>query len=228
MLRMEKEHFWFGARRRLLGQLVSRFVPVPGPFAELGCGSGALAASLSRLGYAVDAVDGHPHGPDRLAAEFPQRSWICGAVENTPWQSAAYSGVGLFDVLEHVEEEPVLAEAHRLLRPGAHLLVSVPAYPWLYSEFDRRAGHLRRYTRKMLTTALRHAGFAPVFSTAYQCLLFPLVVLQRWRQKANEEWRLPPRPLNRLLGWVNALEVRFSAHHSLPFGSSLLCVAQRR
>ena len=82
--------------------------------------------------------------------------------------------IGLFDVIEHVENPAtLLSEARRVIRPGGHLLVTVPAIRWLWSEHDRRAGHFRRYTSLELHRALEDAGL----DTVDQGFLFGPLVL---------------------------------------------------
>lgn len=215
---LEERHFWFPGRRRLLRGLIRRFVAPGSRFLELGCGSGRLLASLR--GLVLAGLDGHP-----VAVRRPDVALAVGDVTHTPFASGAFDAVGAFDVVEHVDDGAFMAEAARLLRPGGVLLVAVPACPRLYGPFDERAGHRRRYSRAGLHRVLRGAGLEPVFTTAYQCLLFPLFVLSRLRDRGD--WGLPPAWLNTLLTWVNLAEAEVAARVPLPWGSSLLCAARR-
>lgn len=215
---LEERHFWFPGRRRLIRALIRRFVPSGSRFLELGCGSGRLLASLR--GLVLAGLDGHP-----VALRRPDLALAVGDVTRTPFASGGFDAVGAFDVVEHVDDGAFMAEVSRLLRPGGVLLVSVPAFPWLYGRFDERAGHLRRYTRAGLHRVLRAAGLAPLYTTAYQFLLFPLFVLSRLRDRGD--WGLPPAWLNRLLAAVNLAEAAVAARVPLPWGSSWLCAARR-
>jgi SAM-dependent methyltransferase len=67
------------------------------------------------------------------------------------------------DVLEHIEDDrKELAVARKTLRPGGWLLVFVPALPWLFSDFDKKIGHHRRYRKKDLFLLAIQSGFEPV------------------------------------------------------------------
>lgn len=75
----------------------------------------------------------------------------------------AFDSVAYINVLEHIEDDAAeLARARERLAPGGHLLVFVPALAWLYSDFDRRIGHARRYSRAGLSRVVRSAGFSIV------------------------------------------------------------------
>ncbi len=71
-----------------------------------------------------------------------------------------YDSVLYVNVLEHVEDDALeLENARRHLKPDGTLLIFVPALAWLYSEFDRRIGHFRRYRKGELVTRVQQAGF---------------------------------------------------------------------
>ncbi|HSJ97524.1 MAG TPA: class I SAM-dependent methyltransferase, partial [Myxococcota bacterium] len=113
--------------------------------------------------------------------------------------------------------------------PGGHLLLSVPAFPSLWSPLDEAAGHRCRYRRAALERELRAGGWELRHATHYQALLFPLVWLARRlpSRAAVPLERRPPRWLGRALGAVDEVEVRLWANRRLPFGSSLIAVASR-
>lgn len=119
-------------------------------------------------------------------------------------------------------------EAARLVEPGGWLLLSVPALPALWSELDEAAGHRCRYTRPLLEAELSRQAWRLVHWTHYQLALLPLLWAVRrapWRAGRRVE-RRPPRALGRLLGAVDALEVRALGRLRLPWGSSLVALAR--
>jgi SAM-dependent methyltransferase len=144
--------------------IVDTFAPyLRGDVAEVGAGMGSvsgllLETPLQRL-HAFEPSPGmFAHLAVRLASE-PRAIAIKGFFgAGNP--GAMFDTVAYINVLEHIEEDRAeLARAHASLRPGGHLLVFVPALAWLYSDFDRRIGHFRRYSKRGLVDTVRSAGF---------------------------------------------------------------------
>ena len=139
--------------------------------------------------------------------------------------------VVLLDVLEHVDDEAALTEVRDVLRDDGLALISVPAFPRVWSYRDQDAGHQRRYTRPELTELLIGKGFRVLQVCYYQCLLFPVLFLSRWLGRRGPGWRnfeeqrLPI--LNSALAWVNRWEARLGARVRLPWGSSLVAVCRK-
>jgi SAM-dependent methyltransferase len=154
---------------------------------------------------------------------------IEGDATRVPLADASFDLVVALDVLEHVAPEALLGEARRLLRPGGALLLSVPAFPSLWSPLDEAAGHRCRYRRRELAAELAANGFCAVHWTHYQALLFPVAWLARRFASDGPVplERRPPRLLGRALGLVNQLEVTLFARRRLGFGTSLWMLAQR-
>ena len=196
---------------------------------ELGCGSGSALAQLAASFPLCVGVEGHPESLVAARARAPEAVLIEGDATRVPLADAGFDLVVALDVLEHVEPAALLGEAHRLLRPGGALLLSVPAFPSLWSPLDEAAGHRCRYRRSQLAAELAANGFRTVHWTHYQALLFPVAwIARRFASDGPVPLeRRPPRLLGRALGWVNELEVKLFAPRRLPFGTSLWMLAQR-
>lgn len=224
---LRRDHFWFPPRDALLCRLLDRCAG--GPFdaaLEVGCGDGGFLLHLARRCRRLVGLDAYDASLLRARRRAPRAVLVQGDLARVPLADGQLDLAVALDVLEHVEPEAALAELHRLVRPGGRLLLSVPASPALWSRLDVAAGHRRRYRRRDLEAGLAAAGWQPVDATHYQFLLFPLVWLSR-RLGLHAVERRPPAPLNRLLGLVDALEVQALGGLSLPWGSSLLCLARR-
>src|SRR5207248_619379 len=180
LAQLERWHFWFVGRRRLLCRLLARSIAGETvTIADLGCGTGMLAAWLTIRGYRVVGLDERPEGLLAARRALP-RAWLVQANATClPLREAALEGALLLDVLEHVEERPLLAEVRRVVRPGGVIIVTVPAMPWLWGYRDEAAGHLRRYTRRTLARRLTEARLQVEEMRYYQCLLFPVALITR-------------------------------------------------
>jgi SAM-dependent methyltransferase len=165
---------------------------------------------------------------------------ICARLEDIGFAPESIDAAGLFDVLEHIENEAsALHQVRTILKPGGRLFVTVPAYSFLHSADDIAAGHFRRYTLASLSNALRSAGFRLENRTYMFAPLPPLVFLLRtvpsWfglREGADEQRQaaehapsgIAARVVERLLD----LEARrIEAGRSIPFGTSCAAVAVR-
>lgn len=235
---IERGHFWFPPRRRLLAGLLDRrmggsasgpgFAPTGGRAIELGCGTGGFLPVLAERFQEVVAVEAYDESL-AAAAPHPRVLRIQGDVTRVPLADGQFRLAVALDVLEHVDPDAFLAEAARLVEPGGLLLLSVPALPALWSDLDEAAGHRCRYTRRRLAAELARAGWSLEHWTHYQLALLPLVWLTRrgpWRRARATE-RHPPRLLGRALGAVNSLEVRWFGRRRLPAGSSLVALGRR-
>jgi SAM-dependent methyltransferase len=142
--------------------------------------------------------------------------------------------IGAFDVLEHIaEDETVLAQLHRALKPGGGLLITVPQHPRLWSSADQFACHVRRYTASEIHSKVEQAGFEIVRSTSFVSLLLPAMLASRRRGRDSggfdprDEFRIG-RAANRALEEIMRIErllIRMGV--SFPVGGSRLIVTRR-
>lgn len=232
---LESRNFWFRARNRLIVWALQRYAPGFGSLLEVGCGTGyvlqgiAAAFPQARLVASEAETEGLRFAAQRIpGAEFLQLD-----ARQMPFDRE-FDAVGAFDVIEHIgEDETVLAEMRRALRPGGHLLLTVPQHPFLWSEYDVRAHHVRRYTAGELRQKLGRAGFTLVRMTSFVSVLLPLMMLSRLTRRAAAadydplaELRIG-RVANALLERaLDAERLLIRAGLSLPCGGSLLAVAR--
>ena len=227
---LERSHFWFGPRRRLLVRLLERAEERGASAAvDLGCGCGGFLAELARRYAVVVGIDAYGESLAVARSRAAGAVLVEGDACRVPLAGDQFDLAVALDVLEHLEPARLLREARRLVRPGGWLLVSVPAYAALWSRLDEEAGHRRRYDRRLLARQLSDSGWTLEHWTHYQAALLPLVWLGRRLPVASAQRleRHPPAPVGRLLGGVNALEVRLFGRRRLPFGSSLCALARR-
>lgn len=245
----EPRHWWFLGRQAVLRSVLRATLP-PGRLrlAEIGCGTGALLAATAEFGEVVGV---ETSGDFLEVARRRGFTVLSGALpDQLPLDPASYDGVFLFDVLEHIEDDrEALKAVGRVLKPGGLLICTVPAYQWLWSPHDEVLGHRRRYTARGLARVASEAGLRPLRTTYFNSLLaLPVVMvrlLRRWRGHAptpeahpRQRCGSPPaqtrhdlvRPaplLNTLFARLFALEASLLRRVNLPFGISLLLVADR-
>lgn len=169
-LQIEDGSFWFRHRNRCIVKVVERFRP-SGPLLDIGGGNGYVARGLQQAGVACVMVE--PGLDGALAAHARGvEPVVCARLEDAGFPAEAFAAAGLFDVLEHIEDESsALNEIRTLLAPSGRLFVTVPAFQTLFSADDVAAGHYRRYSPSRLAEVLRRAGFRMEYET---CLFWPL------------------------------------------------------
>ena len=233
---MEEESFWFRARNRIIQRAVSRHLHGQGEFLEVGCGTGFVLEGLrSRFpGLQLAGSELSIRGLLLAAARVNGVELLQMDARSIPYVSH-FDGIGIFDVIEHIEEDQaVLSELFRSLRPGGILFITVPQHPFLWSSVDVFAKHVRRYRRQDLLRMLKEAGFEIRQEDSFVSLLLPLLVAARWMRGrdgnsecSEAELRLPTW-VDRPLAWIMRLEeLMMRAGISFPAGGSLLIVARR-
>jgi len=233
MHRLEDGHWWFVGKRLLVAALLEGVLDRPGlRLLDVGCGTGGVLAHLQpRV---------HPVGVDRAPpalAHCRQRGLLdvaCAEGNQLPFAPASFDVILMLDVLEHFADEgPLLGAVRRLLRPGGTLLVSVPAYQFLWSTHDVVLQHVRRYTARRLRQALGAAGFAVRRVTYTNVVAFPPAVLVRGllprlglARRAGTDFRVHAPWVNRLLVEIYRLESRALRRGGrLPAGLSVAALA---
>lgn len=221
---VEDGNFWFRARNDLIVHVLRHYFPQARRMLEIGCGTGYVLRGIRRALPAL-RLSGSEIFLDGLAfaaQRVPDADLFQMDARAIPYANE-FDLIGAFDVIEHIDEdESVLREIHRALKPGAGAMFTVPQHPWLWSAQDERACHKRRYRRHELTDKLQQAGFRVVFSSSFVSFLLPLLAVSRWRrrtagntQNAGAEFSLPA-PVNALLYQVLRLE-RVLITHGLRF-----------
>jgi SAM-dependent methyltransferase len=146
---------------------------------EIGAGNGNVAINLLTEGLSVIAVEPLRGGAEALA-QAGLRTYQA-TLEQLKLPNSSISALGMFDVLEHLEKPAeTLLEIRRVLKPGGSFIITVPAHQWLFSDFDERIGHFRRYSVKALTREVVSSGFRVVkIHYLFGLLVIPALILRR-------------------------------------------------
>jgi SAM-dependent methyltransferase len=208
---LEDGHWWFRGRRAVLWAMLSRAgVPERPQVLDAGCGTGRNLAEFGRLGTAR-GVD-----PSRQAIEFCRRRGLgeveAAGIESLPYADGTFDLILATDVLEHVERDDLAAaELRRVAAPGAVLVVTVPAYRWLWSQHDDSHHHLRRYTAGALRARLVAAGWRPVLQTYFNSLLLPPIALVRLLARRRSGSRTDYQLTGGVMNWLLEAPMRAEA-----------------
>jgi len=230
MARLQADHWWFVARRRILAALIAQLsLPPQARILEIGCGTGGNLAMLSSFGR-VSAMEYDEQACEMASALTGMPVVSGGLPEPVPFDNNQFDLVCLLDVLEHiVDDGGALGRAAQLLKPGGALLVTVPAYGWLWSAHDDAHHHRRRYTATMLRQLAAACGLQVGRLGYFNTLLFPLIALARiWGRftgrAADSDAVLPSPWVNALLQRIFASERHLAGYGLFPFGTSLAAV----
>lgn len=235
MYKLESFYWWFVARRRLLDSLVTVIAREfkTATILDVGCGTGMNFSILSKHGetFSTDASED--------ALRFSKGRGIGGLVRSSvaslPFVSSAFDIVTALDMLEHVDDDlGALDELLRVTREKGVLLITVPAYGFLWSEHDEALHHRRRYAASELRNKLTNAGFEVERITYYITFLFFPILFMRFVQSvtrtsihAKTSHVILPNWLNSFLIAILGFERFLLRWINFPFGVSLVCLARR-
>jgi SAM-dependent methyltransferase len=229
---VEDQHWWYRGRRTVLdGVIAGLGLPAGARILDAGCGSGRNMIELARHGPVTGIELSEPSVALARAREVGQV--ISGSVLELPFAADSFDLAVSLDVIEHLEDDlRALRELRRTVAPGGALLLTVPAYQWLWSGHDVINHHHRRYTRRTLRDVAERAGWQQVRTTYFNSLLLPVAIMLRALDRLNTKttessldlW-VPPQPLNWLLERPLAIEAALIQRGGrIPAGLSLLAV----
>lgn len=243
MRRVEETHWWFAGRRQIIKSFLERLCSDPNvehsrngnvaplKILDVGCGTGANLEMLSEFGESA----GVDISGDALSfcRERGLQNVKQGAAEALPFDDSSFDLVTGLDVVEHLDDDlGGLKEMRRVLRPGGHALVFVPAFMFLWGVQDDISHHRRRYTLDQLKRVIRQAGFE-VERASYVNLSFftPILIgrllMRAFRIRPESENNITIGSLNGILGKLLGAESLALRYLNFPFGVSIICVARR-
>lgn len=223
LLKTLERSWWYRGRALVVQQALKR-VGGGKRILDYGAGFGGMQATLARYGN-VSAYEPDDEARSGLSA----RGYVKTYTDEPEALSEPYDLIGLFDVLEHIEDDGgFLRRAHDSLSVGGRLAITVPAMPFLWSTHDVTHKHFRRYTWGTLRRILTENGFEIEYLSYWNMFLLPPAALVRFLGRSGETSFHVPAIVNALLYGIIRLEVLLMHLVPLPFGISLIAVVHRK
>jgi SAM-dependent methyltransferase len=223
-----RRHWWWRVRERILLDKIRELLGGRVPHArilDIGCGAGLFFDALEQFGY----VEGIESDPIALEQSGRWRTRIHPGELETFAPDRAFDLILALDVVEHVRSpETLLRQAARFLARDGRILITTPAFNWLWTSHDRLNHHVKRYTAAEMRALVRKAGLEPVHTRyLFQSLVIPkflVRVREAMRPAAPSVPRVPPLVVNHVLQAWSRSENALAWW--LPFGSSVMAVAR--
>jgi SAM-dependent methyltransferase len=229
----DRTNWWFMAKQRLAIDVFAR-ERVRGLILDIGCGTGGNALALHDRGIEqVVGLDASVLGLEFARRRDKSLALVAALAEQLPVRDGAADGIVSMDVIEHLADDVVALRRYAAAaRPGAPIVLAVPAYEWAWSNKDDRLGHRRRYTKTRLQRAIVDAGLDVERITYFHSWLaiVSFVVrktpLRRYAGDGRDEAGNAGARVNALLRGIGAMERAVLRAVDLPFGLSLFAVAR--
>jgi len=231
----EETHWWFVGRRRLFAREISRLkIAKSAAVLDVGTSTGSNLRLLADLGFVRASGLEMSEEAIRYCRAKGFARLCCGDVGDLPFAGGSFDLVLATDILEHVDDDRrAIREIARVLRPGGHALITVPAFPSLWGLQDRVARHRRRYRMGQLRERLSAGGFS--IDRAYHMnflLFFPIWAARRlidlFGIKIESENSINSLSLNRILGAIFAVDCAIAPRLRPPFGVSIVAMVHKQ
>lgn len=231
----ENFYWWHVGRKQIIQSLLQEIsLKNNSRILDAGCGTGGNMKILARFGNVI-GIDNSPE-----AIKFCKKRCFENIqlknIENTGFSDNSFDLIVALDILEHLENDvEALKEFHRILKEDGYILISVPAYQFLWSEHDAAVHHKRRYSMKEINKCLLKANFQITKKTFAISFIAPAVFIYRIIQKIyskskkqkNSDYVILPVLLNNFFIFLLRIEAFLLKYMNFPFGISIMCIARK-
>ena len=226
-IKNQKKHWWFQARKKIIDQIISNInLKKKNNILDFGTGSGVNLDMLRKHGL----VDIHEQNKYARAVIKKEKK-IKNLYSTLKIKKNFYDLILLADVIEHVKQpKELLKDLKKFLKKDGHILITVPAYQFLFSKKDKVLGHYRRYNKKLLKKEL--SGFKVENISYFNTFLcIPIIIMTMLNKFLKRDYikqveTTPNFILNKLCYIIFASEKYFIKYFNLPFGISIYVLAK--
>ena len=229
----EKEHWWYKGRRKIISSLINDSIKNKQNISilDFGAGSGTNSIMLSKYG------DVYLYEKDKKSQEYLKKKFkniknifILEEID----KSKLFDLVVATDVIEHIEKDnDIIKYLSGLIKKNGNILLTVPAYNFLYNERDKFLGHFRRYNTKMIkniteqyfkTIKLSYYNFFLFFLSL---VLFTMIKILKFKSFITSAEKTPNSTLNNFFCYIFSSEKFFLKYINFPFGNSIVYLAKK-
>jgi SAM-dependent methyltransferase len=232
MAQVQLKHWWFLGRKKILNNIILGLkLEKNAKILEIGAGTGANLDMLDKFGN-LEATE-----LDLKSREFCiSNGWTvfeCDLPDGVKNLDNNYDLICLIDVLEHIElDEKLISELSNKISFGGFLLISCPSYQWLYTDYDKKLGHFRRYNKISILRLFKDTSLNIKRVGFFNFLLFPLIILGNFLERLGiygreDAIKIPNSILNNFFLYFFIIESKIVRFFLFPFGASILIVAKK-
>ncbi len=231
---LEDYHWWYTGRKSILKNILNHYIGKSGEIKilEIGCGSGGNLDFLSKYGD-LSAIELNDDA--RIHAKSKNICKVAyGKLPNDIPFDEKFDIICLFDVLEHIEEDDLsLQTIYKYLKKGGKVIITVPAFMFLWSNHDVLSHHKRRYSKSKINNMLRYTGFTVNYSSYFNSLLFPIILIIRLLEKLinsnirKNDLRQENKIINYVFKKIFSIESILLPSISLPIGVSIISIGKK-
>lgn len=227
----EDANFWFRARNSIIISMLKRYCGSLQAFLEIGCGTGYVLKGVQQAfpNIEITGSEIYTKGLSYALERLENKANLLQVDARRLPFTEEFDVIGAFDILEHIAEDTlVLSEMFRALKPGGHVLLTVPQHMTLWSDQDSKLCHVRRYSRNELQQKVKDAGFEIIRSTSFVSLLLPAMYWVRRKQNTASGMQLPNFLNAMLYGVMRCEAFGIKCGVNFPVGGSRLVLAQKK
>lgn len=229
---LEEKSFWFQNRNNIILNLID--VSKEDIFLDLGGGNGFVASILEKNGYNTLLLEPGIEGV-KNAKKRGVKNIICGSLDIFDLLENKVNAIGIFDVLEHIEDdEKFLQSIQKKLEDSGKLYITVPAFNFLWAKEDKDAGHYRRYNKKNLKEKLLKAGYKVNYiSYFFSYLVLPIFLFRTVpsffiKKEGKDNSKKEHTKESAIINYFSKLEQnRILKRKKILFGSSIIVEAEK-
>ncbi|MDP3973560.1 MAG: class I SAM-dependent methyltransferase [Candidatus Daviesbacteria bacterium] len=229
---LEDIHWWHISKRKIVQNMIKTYIKIKNPkILDVGCGTGKNMEGLQKIGkvwgldQSIDAI--------KYCKMRGLKNVLVGDAKKTNLSPDNFDVITLLDVLEHTDDNKTLKEMQRILKKDGIIIITVPAFSWLWSRWDEVLFHKRRYTKENLIRTLENTNLHPLKVTyLYSFLVIPSLIIRKikgmfFKNNYPSDFRLSNPFFNALLNLMASGEFYLAKHFTIPFGTSIIAIAKK-